>query len=94
MQYEWDSNKERVNIRKHHISFAIAAKALEEGRIILEYYDAEHSAKSGEDRYIAVVDVNRYLLIVYTLRKYETVTRIISARKLTEREVNDYVDKI
>ena len=87
MTYEWDLNKERINIQKHQVSFAIAAKALEEGKIIFDFYDAENSAISGEDRYIAIVEVEGYLMIVYTLRKDETVTRIISARKLTEREV-------
>ncbi len=87
MKYEWDSNKEKINIQKHHVSFAIAAKALEEGKIILDFYDDENSTKSGEDRYIAIVEVEGYLMIVYTLRENETVTRIISARKLTEKEV-------
>ena len=94
MQYEWDSNKERINIRKHQVSFAFAAEALEKGHILFEFYDAENSAVSGEDRYIAVVEVEGYLMVVYTLRKFETVTRIISARKLTEREVNVYVDNL
>lgn len=88
MKYEWDQNKEKQNIKKHHLDFKTAAKALEVGNIIIDFYDAENSAISGEDRYIAIVAMEGYLMIVYTLRENETVSRIISARKLTEREVN------
>ncbi len=87
MKYEWDSEKEEKNIKKHQISFSTAARALETGTIICDFYDEENSAKSGEDRYIAIVAVGAYLMIVYTMRENDSVTRIISARKLEEKEV-------
>ena len=87
MKYEWDSEKEAINIRKHHIDFSTAAKALETGEIIYDFYDEVSSAEAGEDRYIAIVAVGAFLMLVYTMRESETVTRIISARKLEEKEV-------
>ena len=87
MKYEWDSEKEEKNIKKHHIDFSTAARALETGNIIYDFYDEVSSAESGEDRYIAIVDVGAFLMIVYTMRESDTVTRIISARKLEEKEV-------
>ncbi len=74
-------------LRKHHIDFSTAAKALETGEIIYDFYDEASSAEAGEDRYIAIVAVGAFLMIVYTMRESETVTRIISARKLEEKEV-------
>ena len=45
---EWDDNKNRINIRKHGISFETAALVFaDEERI--EYYDKLHS--QDEDRY-------------------------------------------
>ena len=87
MKYEWDLEKEEKNIKKHHIDFSTAVKALESGKIIYDFYDEVSSAEAGEDRYIAIVAVGAVLMIVYTMRKSETVTRIISARKLEEKEV-------
>ncbi|MCR5211623.1 MAG: BrnT family toxin [Lachnospiraceae bacterium] len=87
MKYEWDPKKNEENIRKHKISFPEAAKALESGEIIYDIYDDVSSAIAGEDRYIAIVRINAILLIVYTMRESETVTRLISARKIREKEV-------
>lgn len=87
MKYEWDSEKEILNIKKHNIDFSTAAKALETGNIIYDFYDEISSAEAGEDRYIAIVAIGAFLMIVYTMRESDTVTRIISARKLEEKEV-------
>ncbi len=87
MKYEWDSEKEEKNIKKHHIDFSTTAKALETGDIIIDFYDEVSSAEAGEDRYIAIVAIGAFLMIVYTMRESDTVTRIISARKLEEKEV-------
>ena len=48
VHFEWDSNKDRLNQRKHKISFSIAQHAfLDPNRIIAE--DLKHS--SDEKRY-------------------------------------------
>ena len=87
MRYEWDSEKEEKNIKVHKIDFTTAAKALETGQILYDFYDEESSAIAGEDRYIAIVLIEAVLMVVYTMRESNTVTRIISARKLEEKEV-------
>lgn len=76
-----------VSLPKHQIDFSTAAKALETGDIIYDFYDDISSAEAGEDRYIAIVAIGAFLMIVYTMRESDTVTRIISARKLEEKEV-------
>ncbi len=62
---EWDDNKNRINIRKHGISFETAALVFaDEERI--EYYDKLHSQE--EDRYIVLGCAQGILYVVYTMR--------------------------
>ncbi|MBQ6341518.1 MAG: BrnT family toxin [Anaerolineaceae bacterium] len=82
---EWDDNKNRINIRKHGISFETAALVFaDEERI--EYYDKLHSL--DEDRYIVLGCVQGILYVVYTMR--DEAARIISARMATSRERKIY----
>lgn len=82
---EWDDNKNRINIRKHGISFETAALVFaDEERI--EYYDKLHSQE--EDRYIVLGCVQGILYVVYTMRG--EAARLISARMATSRERSIY----
>lgn len=88
MKIEWDTNKNDVNVKKHHISFETAARVfLDENR--LDYYDIVHSM--NEDRYITIGLVEEVLVVVYTLRK--TRIRIISARLATRKERELYYEE-
>ena len=81
MKIEWDTNKNDVNVKKHHISFETAARVfLDENR--LDYYDIVHSM--NQDRYITIGLVEEVIVVVYTLLK--TRIRIISARLATSKE--------
>ena len=88
MQFEWDDEKEKINIIKHGIDFTTAARVFkDENR--LELYDATHS--DFEDRYITIglIDEVAYLvMVVYTER--EEAIRLISARKATQKERRMY----
>jgi len=82
IQVEWDENKEKINIRKHGISFDIAALVFaDEERI--EYYDKLHSS-AEEDRYVVLGMVEDVLFVVYTDRR--SAVRLISARAATAHE--------
>ena len=82
---EWDENKNRINIRKHGISFETAALVFaDEERI--EYYDKLHSL--DEDRYVVLGCVQGVLYVVYTMR--DEAARLISARLATPRERKIY----
>ena len=108
MLFEYDENKNYANIKKHGISFEIAARVfLDYDRI--EMYDEENS--SEEDRYDTIGDITAaakdyvvgnigkaedILFVVYTereLRGTTTVTRIISARRATSFERGLYYGK-
>ncbi len=80
-QLEWDENKNRINIRKHGISFETAALVFADADRI-EYYDKLHSIE--EDRYVVIGCVQEIIYVVYTMRK--EAVRLISARMATSKE--------
>lgn len=79
--FEWDEEKAAINLKKHGVSFEIAAKVfLDDNRI--EIYDEVHSLE--EDRYITIGLAGEVLFVVYTERC--TNIRLISARVATAKE--------
>ena len=87
MQFEWDDDKANANEAKHGVTFREAMSCFYELNQVA-FYDPEHS--EDEDREILIGHSNQgHLLVVsYTLR--EDVIRIISARRATRREAEDY----
>lgn len=90
MQFEWDDEKEKINIAKHGIDFATAALVFKDDNR-LEVYDIEHS--EYEDRYITIgiIDGVAYLVMVVYTERGEAI-RLISARKATNAERRRYYD--
>lgn len=87
MKIEWDTEKERTNIRKHGITFEQAAYVFSD-TFALNKYDEEHSHE--EDRWILLgKSLNETILVVVHIFRSNSSTelvRIISARKATKRE--------
>ncbi len=90
MQFEWDDEKEKINIVKHGIDFTTAARVFKDQNR-LEMYDEAHS--DTEDRYITIgiIDGVTYLVMVVYTEREETI-RLISARKATKQERRMYYD--
>ncbi len=90
MQFEWDDEKEKINITKHGIDFTTAALVFKDDNR-LEVYDVEHS--EYEDRYITIgiIDGIAYLVMVVYTERGEAI-RLISARKATNAERRRYYD--
>lgn len=82
MTFEWDREKEKINIRKHGLNFSVAARVFLDPNHV-ELYDELHSS-IDEDRYHAIGLVNNVLTVVYTERG-ENI-RLISARIATAQE--------
>ena len=89
MTYEWDNAKNERNKANHDgISFELAVRVfLDKKRI--EKYDCKHSTDT-EDRWNVIGMVDDVLFVVYTERNDRT--RIISARKATKEEIDEYYD--
>ena len=88
MLFEWDENKEKINISKHGLDFSTAALVFRDQNR-LEWFDELHS--DYEDRYITIGEINGIavvLMVVYTERG--DAIRLISARKATKHERRMY----
>ena len=66
LNFEWDEDKNQLNLKKHGIDFEIAMLVFNDLQRI-EIYDMEHSI--NEDRYNTIGMVNDILFVVYTERK-------------------------
>jgi len=85
VEFEWDIKKALSNLKKHGIDFADAVSVLEDERAVTipdEYYDEERFVTIGMDV------LGRILVIVYAWRRDRI--RLISARKATVKEINQY----
>ena len=85
MDYQWDVQKARTNLKKHGVAFADAVSVFADERALSITDDYP-----GEDRFVTIgMDAfGRVLVVVFTWR--EEVIRIISARKATARERKQY----
>ena len=91
-RFEWDENKNIINLKKHGIDFETASKVFFDDNLI-EYYDRKNSL--FEDRYIAIGSIDGYitvLVVAYTDR-YNRI-RIISARYANLKERRRYYDSL
>ena len=61
--FEWDENKNKINIQKHKIDFKTAIKVFEDENR-KEYYELKHSIE--EDRYKVYGKVDNILIVIYT----------------------------
>jgi uncharacterized DUF497 family protein len=85
-EIEFDPEKAVANLRKHKVSFAHAEQALRDpNAMTIEDPDAE-----GEQRFITLgIDaLGRLLVVVHTPRGAKT--RLISARKASRGELEQY----
>ena len=90
--FDWDPVKEQANIRKHRQAFRQAATIFRDPNQ-LSIYDDEHSQE--EDRWITIGLHSAGVLrvVIHTFRQVGEdlcQIRIISARKATTSEVEQY----
>lgn len=79
MDFEWDENKNRINIEKHGIDFDDAISIFEENPVVRPSKCAE------EQRYLAVGELRgRRITVVFTIRG--DAVRVISARRARKNE--------
>jgi len=89
ISFEWDMKKNEINKDKHQISFEEAKSVFDdENGIIID--DPDHSI--GENRFVIIgfSDQFKILTVCHCYRSGDEVIRIISARKATKRERQQY----
>ena len=89
IKFSWDENKNRLNQRKHKISFEEAQTVFYDPEALV-IDDPEHSTE--EERFIILGLSKRVNLLVvcHCYRESDTMIRIISARKATATEAGQY----
>ena len=87
MKFEWDEEKNQLNLKKHGIDFETAMLVFNDLQRI-EIYDMEHSI--NEDRYNTIGMVNDILFVVYT--EWKENIRLIPTRLATKTERSIYYD--
>jgi len=85
LEFEWDDEKAKINLKKHGLTFNDAILVFFD-EFLIEDYDFEHS--DDEDRIKVIGKVYEVLVVIYTERKEKL--RIISARRANKKERNDY----
>ena len=90
LKFEWDENKNQTNIQKHGISFEEASSVFYDDEALI-INDEAHS--QNEDRFVLIGFSYKFNLLVvcHCYRQNEEVVRIISARKASKSERNEYL---
>lgn len=89
IMFSWDDKKNEANKIKHGVSFD-EAKTVFYDENAIRYFDPDHS--DDEDRFL-IVGVSqrlRILIVCHCFREEGSIIRIISARKGTKREEENY----
>lgn len=87
MNFEWDPSKAAKNRRKHGVSFHEAATAFGDP-LALSYQDPDHSDQ--EQRFITIGMSNAGRLLIVAHAERGDRIRIISARRATQTEQEQY----
>lgn len=93
MRFDWDSDKNEINFKKHSVWFEEAQTIWGDARST-EFFDPEHSHE--EDRFIRIGHSSfaKLLLVVFCERESGDLIRIISARKASPKEKKQYEEGI
>jgi len=87
--FNWDKNKNLLNIEKHGISFKEAATAfLDPNAALMD--DKVHSQEEERFKIIGHSEKLNLLMVCHCYRENGMVIRIISARKATKAEEGYY----
>lgn len=87
MRFEWDEEKNRINIKKHGIDFSDAMAMFNHPMIVRQDEYENHE----EHRWRGIGMLKNHIGIVIFTERSGDIVRIISVRKANKREVNYYV---
>jgi len=99
MRYEWDERKNRLNLKKHGVSFEVAALALEDQNCLVR---PDRIDDTGEQRWHAIgaaqlsAGMRAVLFVVHVYREEidgKEIVRIISARRADKHDVERYQEQ-
>jgi hypothetical protein len=90
VEFTWDARKDRLNRRKHGVSFDTASHVFDDPY----HVTTQDREVNGEPRYqtIGMVGPHNVLLVAHTDEEETDAIRIISARKATRTERRIYAE--
>ncbi len=89
MRFEWDASKAASNAKKHKVTFEVARTVFYDD-FAVQFFDEEHSFDQERFLLLGMSSDARLLLVCHCEREDGDVIRIISARKATESEAQNY----
>ncbi|WP_330167529.1 BrnT family toxin [Bartonella grahamii] len=94
IRFEWDETKAKSNLRKHHVSFELAARVFADPFAMVR----QDRIENGEYRWqtLGLVDGFLLLLVAHTVHDDKDgieVIRIISARRANSKERKRYEEE-
>ena len=89
ISFSWDDRKNEANKKKHGVSFD-EAKTVFYDENAIRYFDPDHS--DDEDRFlmVGVSQKLRIIIVCHCFMEEDSVIRIITARKATKSEEDNY----
>ncbi len=89
IHFEWDENKNKINQKKHGISFEEAKTVFyDEEALVID--DPEHSEEEERFIILGLSKKANLLVVCHCYRASDTTIRLISARKATKSETKQY----
>lgn len=87
-KFEWDDEKEKINIQKHGLSFSEILPVFDDPLFLEKQYESHSSI--NETRYIGIGKISGFVVIITSYTARGKKTRIINARISTKREERLY----
>jgi uncharacterized DUF497 family protein len=87
LEFEWHDAKAEANLQTHGVSFELA-KTVFKDRFAIERLDDREDY--GEERFLIVGMAEGHVLLFVAYTERENRIRIISARRVTQHEQDDY----
>jgi uncharacterized DUF497 family protein len=87
LRFEWDERKAKANLQRHGVNFALATSAFQDP-FAIELLDNRQDY--GEPRLILIGMAEGPLLLFVAFTEREDHIRIISARRATKYEEEEY----
>ena len=87
--FHWDEQKNKINQQKHGITFAEAESVFFDDYAI-QFWDEDHSQEEERFLLLGISSKMRILIVVHCFREEDSIIIIISSRKATKNESQEY----
>ena len=91
IRLEWDPNKAKINVKKHGVTFKEAQSVFQDPEALV-IDDPDHSQEEERFIILGLSQKANLLVVCHCYRESDNVIRIISARKATTTETEQYAD--